>query len=74
MTTLAKTAAIAGSLASAAAVAIAIILPAHNAPTTARTGMRVTAGTAAVMRGSGGTGSTGSGSSGAGLTGAAGAR
>jgi len=71
MTTPAKTAAIAGSLASAAAVAVAIILPAHNAPTTARTGMRVTAGTAAVMRGSGG---TGSGSSGAGLTGAAGAR
>lgn len=72
MTTLARTAAIAGSLASAAAVAVAVILPVHHAPTVGGSGMRVTAGTAAVTRGSGGSGA-GQSSAGAGSTGAAGA-
>jgi hypothetical protein len=72
MITLAKTAAIAGSLASATAVAVAVILPAHNTPTARGTGMRVTAGTAAVTRGSSGSGA-GQSSAGAGSTGAAGA-
>jgi hypothetical protein len=73
MTTLAKAAAIAGSLASAAAVAVAVILPVHHTPPAGAAATRVTAGTAADTRGSGGsgaglssagTGSTGSGSAG----------
>ncbi len=72
MTTLAKAAAIAGSLASAAAVAVAVILPVHNAPPAGGTATGVTAGTAAVTRGSGGSG-TGQSSAGAGSAGAAGA-
>ena len=72
MSALARAAAIAGSLASAAAVAVAIILPVHHAPAADGTGMQVTAGTAAVTRGSGGPGS-GQSSVSAGSAGAAGA-
>jgi hypothetical protein len=69
MTTLAKAAAIAGSLASAAAVAVALILPVHHAqPAGAATG--ASTGTAAITRGSGGTGAS---LAGAGSAGAAGA-
>jgi len=71
MSTLAKTAAIAGSLVSAAAVVVAVILPVHHASTVGGTGMRVTAGTAAITRGSDGPG-TGQSSAGAGSTGAGG--
>jgi hypothetical protein len=71
MTTLARAAAIAGSLASAAAVAVAVILPVHHAPPAGGTATGVTAGTAAVTRGSGGSG--GQSSAGAGSAGAAGA-
>ena len=56
MTTLAKAAAIAGSLASAAAVAVAVILPVHHAPLAGAAATGVTAGTAADTRGSGGSG------------------
>jgi hypothetical protein len=70
MTTLARTAAIAGSLASAAAVAIAVMLPTPHAPAANGTGTRTTAGTVAV----GGSNNSGSGQSSgsAGSTGAAG--
>jgi hypothetical protein len=69
MTTLARAAAIAGSLASAAAVAVAVILPVHHtSPAGAASGVRT--GTAAITRASGGTGQS---LSGAGSTGAAGA-
>jgi hypothetical protein len=69
MTTLARTAAIVGSLASAAAVAVAVILPTHHASAPIG-GVRATAGTVAV----GGTNGSASGQSsgGAGSTGAAG--
>ena len=71
MTTLARTAGIAGSLVSAAAVAVAVILPTHHAPTVSGTGMHTTAGTAAVPAGTSGSGS-GQSSGTAGSTGAAG--
>jgi hypothetical protein len=72
MTTLAKAAAIAGSLASAAAVAVAVILPVHHAPPAGGTSAGVTRGTALVTKGSGGSGA-GQSSGGAGSAGAAGA-
>ena len=73
MTTLAKTAAIAGSLASAAAVAVAVILPVHHAPSAGATATGATAGTAAVTRGSGGAGQSSAGTGSAGAGGASGA-
>jgi hypothetical protein len=69
MNTLTRAAAVAGSFASAAAVAVAVILPVHHAVPASAAATGVSTGTAAVSRGSGGpgagqaggtTGSTGS--------------
>jgi hypothetical protein len=65
MTTLAKAAAIAGSLASAAAVAVAVMLPVHHAPD-------ASAATAAVTKASGSSGLSSGSAGAAGANGAAG--